>query len=83
MTQTDDTMRATVLAAIGEIAPEVDPAMIDPGAGLQEECDLDSMDFLRLVELLAERTGVEVPERDYPLIATLDGAVAYLSSHAP
>jgi len=27
-----------------------------------------------------EQTGIDIPERDYPKLATLDGAVAYLAS---
>jgi acyl carrier protein len=38
------------------------------------------MDFLNLVIDLHRRTGVEVPETDYPKLATLDSAVAYLAA---
>jgi acyl carrier protein len=37
------------------------------------------MDFLNVVTAIAERTGVEVPERDYPKLVTLDGFTAYLA----
>jgi acyl carrier protein len=79
---TNDELRSTVLSAIAEIAPEVDPAAVDPSEPIQDEFDLDSMDFLRLMELLHERVGVEVPERDYPQVATLDACVDYLAAHA-
>ena len=36
------------------------------------------MDFLNLIVTLHERTGIEIPERDYPKLSTLDAAVAYL-----
>ncbi len=42
--------------------------------------DIDSMDFLRLLTTLAERTGVDVPEADYPKVQTLDDLAAYLSA---
>jgi acyl carrier protein len=79
---THDELRTTVLSAISEIAPEVDPAAVDASEPIQDEFDLDSMDFLRLMELLHERVGVEVPERDYPQVATLDACVDYLAAHA-
>ena len=53
-----------------------------PGETLQEALDLDSIDFLNLVVGLTESTGIEIPERDYPQLSTLDGAVAYLTSHS-
>lgn len=79
---THDELRTTVLSAIAEIAPEVDPAAVDPSEPIQDEFDLDSMDFLRLMEMLQERVGVEVPERDYPQVATLDACIDYLAARA-
>jgi acyl carrier protein len=38
------------------------------------------MDFLNLVTALYEETGVDIPERDYPLVATIDGFVAYVAA---
>lgn len=77
-TKTPDEIRAAVLAVLGEIAPEADPAEIDPGEGLRQQLDLDSMDYLNFVVALHRRLGVEIPETDYPRLASLDGAVAYL-----
>jgi acyl carrier protein len=76
--------REEILRAVGEslaaVAPEADPATLDPRARLREELDLDSMDFLHFVIGLHRRLGVEVPERDYARLATLDGVVAYLEA---
>ena len=65
------------------IAPDVDLADADPGAPLQDTLDLDSMDFLNIVTALHDQTGIEVPERDYPKLATIDGFVAYLVAASP
>jgi acyl carrier protein len=72
--------RATVLDAIGQIAPEADLAALADDAAIQEAVDLDSLDFLDLVTAVSEATGVDVPERDYPEIATLGGFVRYLET---
>lgn len=64
----------------GEVAaPEVKLDEADPEAPLQEATDLDSMDFLNLVTALHEETGIDVPERDYPLLSTVSGFVAYVA----
>jgi acyl carrier protein len=76
-------IRAAVLAVLGEIAPEADPATVDPSDSLREQLDLDSMDFLRFVVALHQRLGVEIPEADYGKLATLDGAVGYLAGPSP
>jgi acyl carrier protein len=79
---TRDEIRATVLRVLGEIAPEADPASLAPDVAFREQLDLDSMDVLNFVTALATRLGVEVPEADYPKLATLDASVDYLVAHA-
>ncbi|HET6966097.1 MAG TPA: phosphopantetheine-binding protein [Acidimicrobiales bacterium] len=72
--------RALLARLLRGIAPEVDLAQVDPDVPMQEELDLDSMDFLNLVTALHDETGIEVPERDYPRLATVDGFVAYVAA---
>ena len=74
----DAELRAVVRASLGEIAPEADLASLPDDADLREELELDSMDFLNFVTALCERTGVDVPERDYPQLASVDSCVEYL-----
>jgi acyl carrier protein len=38
------------------------------------------MDFLSVVTALCDETGIDVPERDYPLIASIDGFVGYVTA---
>jgi len=73
-------MREVVIRALTEIAPDIDPAAIDADRDLAEKLDIDSMDFLNIVVLIHERTGIEIPERDYPKLSTLSDAVAYLAA---
>ena len=77
MTTTE--VRAAVVEALTRIAPEVDPTAIDATRSLRDELDLDSMDFLNLVQVLHRRLGVDIPEADYAQLQSLDSAVAYLS----
>jgi acyl carrier protein len=73
--------RQAVQAAISQVAPDVEPEDLEGGAKLRQDLELDSLDFLRLVETIASSTGVEIPERDYPAVATVDGLVNYLAEH--
>jgi acyl carrier protein len=72
--------RTVLLDALHRVAPEVDPATVDPAGDLRDQLELDSMDFLNLVTAVGERLGFEIPERDYPHLASLDGFVAYLEA---
>ena len=76
---TEEEIRATVLRVLGEIAPEADPARIDPDVSLREQLDLDSMDVLNIMIALHDAMHVDIPETDYPKLASLNGAVAYLA----
>ncbi len=73
-------VRKVVQEEINNIAPEVDLATVDPADDLREAIDIDSMDFLNLVTALHKRTGVDIPEIDYPKLITLLGMMAYLEA---
>lgn len=77
----EDEARTAILAVLGTIAPEADLSEIEPDVELRDQLDIDSMDFLNFAIGLHERTGVDIPEDDYALVATLDGCVAYLVAH--
>ena len=77
---TPDQIRATVLAELSEVAPELEPQSLDPKAELRNQLDLDSMDFLNFVLGLHKALGVDIPEADYRKLATLDSCVAYLAA---
>ncbi|MGP4031053.1 acyl carrier protein [Pseudarthrobacter sp. 1C304] len=72
--------RLAVQAAIGKVAPDVDLADVDEDARLRQDLELDSLDFLRLIETIDTATGVDIPERDYPAVATVKGLIEYLAS---
>ena len=77
---TPDDIKRVVIDALTRIAPEIDPASIQPGVSFRDQLDLDSMDFLNFVLALHDRLGVDIPEADYPRLYTLDGAVSYLAA---
>jgi acyl carrier protein len=76
MTEAD--VRAIMQEELGNIAPEMDLATVNPRADLREALDIDSMDFLNFVIAIHRRLGVDIPELDYPKLVTLDGAASYL-----
>ncbi|GAB4354207.1 MAG: hypothetical protein Kow00114_03820 [Kiloniellaceae bacterium] len=76
---TPDQARTVFFEELSNIAPEWDPAAVDPSEDIREAMDIDSMDILNLVIALHKRTGIDIPEADYGKLITIDGAVAYLS----
>ena len=79
----DDEALDILREVLGQVAPEADLDGLAPGEALTEGLDLDSIDFLNLVIGVHERTGIDIPERDYPRLATLEGWVAYLVATGP
>ncbi len=77
-TQIDDAVRQ----AVGAIAPEADLSTVDADERLRDALDIDSLDFVRLLEQLQNLTGVAVPESDYAKIATLHELTTYVETHA-
>jgi acetyltransferase len=73
-------VRTAVLAAIAAIAPETDPKQIPGDRPLREAADLDSLDWLNVVEALQTRFGVEIPTDARSRITTLDAMVDYLAA---
>jgi acyl carrier protein len=78
----DHDATAAVHHAIGQVAPDVSPADLTSGARLRQDLELDSLDFLRLVEVISRDTGVDIPERDYPEVSTVQGLIAYVAAHS-
>ena len=76
---TRDEIRQAVVEALTSVAPEIDPQSLRPDSAFRQEFDLDSMDFLNFVIALHRGLGVDVPEADYPRLATLAGAIDYLN----
>jgi len=73
-----DDLDAAVRGALADVAPDVDAASVAPDADFHDDLGLDSMDTLNLAIALHEATGVDIPERDYPRITSIDECVAYL-----
>ena len=74
--------RSTVRAAIARVAPEIDPDTIGDDEQFRDDAGLDSMDFLNVLAAIAEQTGVEVPEADYPQVTTIAALASYIDDHA-
>lgn len=73
-----DEIKRMVMAAIQEIAPEIEESDIEPDEELREECDIDSMDFLKLLGEIKKVSGINIPETDYFQVNTLERMIGYL-----
>jgi acyl carrier protein len=72
-------IRRALIEALSAVAPEGDYERLRGDRPLRDQLDIDSFDFLKVVIRLHDTLGIDIPEADYQKLATLDGALSYLS----
>lgn len=75
---THQKVKEIIIEIISNIAPDEDVSDIKSDIPLREQLELDSMDFLDIVMELRKKHNIEVPEADYPRLASLDSCAEYL-----
>ena len=83
MFMTTSDIKQLILDIIADIDDEADFTDLDADKPLRDQLDLDSMDFLDIVMELRKRYKLQIPEADYPQLATLNSCVAYLQPLLP
>jgi len=71
-------IKDVILEIIQDIDEDANVDDLKPELALRDQLDLDSMDFLDIVMELRKRYKLQIPEADYPQLASLDSCVNYL-----
>lgn len=71
-------IKNVIIEIIQDIDEDADLSNLNPKVALRDQLDLDSMDFLDIVMELRKRYKIQIPEADYPELASLDSCVNYL-----
>lgn len=71
-------IKEVILEILAAIAPDEDLSDLKEDLPFRDQLELDSMDFLDIVMELRKRYRVQIPEQDYPALASLKGTVEYL-----
>jgi acyl carrier protein len=79
----DEQIREVVLGILGRLAPEMDVHALKADVRLRDQIDIDSMDFLNFLIAVDAELGVDIPEADYPKLASLNSIYAYLRERIP
>ena len=81
--KSETALRQRIIEILTEIAPEVDPAVVRDDVQFRKQFVFDSVDFLNFADRLQSEFGLSIPEIDYPMLATLNGCLDYLSAKRP
>jgi acyl carrier protein len=71
-------IREEIIDILEDIAPDEDLSELDDDQAFRDQLELDSMDFLDIVMELRKRHRVQIPEEDYPNLASMQSTVTYL-----
>ncbi|MFJ7904713.1 acyl carrier protein [Streptomyces sp. NPDC096198] len=74
----DEEALSLIKESITQIIPDADFTLVEPDDKFRDVLELDSLDFLSLVELLSGRAGVRIDEDDYPELTTLSDTTRFL-----
>jgi acyl carrier protein len=75
---TPQEIRGVILDILEDIAPDDDLSSLKDDVPFRDQLELDSMDFLDIVMELRKRYRVQIPEEDYPQLASMDSTCKYL-----
>jgi acyl carrier protein len=76
---TTEEITQSVLAALTDVAPEVEPASIRTDLNLRDQTDLDSMDSLNFLIAVHEQLHVDISEADWARLQTIDELVEFIA----
>ena len=75
---TGEEIQKAVVGILADIAPDEDLSSLQDDIPFADQLELDSMDFLDIVMELRKRYRIQIPEEDYPQLASMRSTVEYL-----
>ena len=71
-------IKEAIISILSDIAPDEDLSDLKEDIPFSEQLEMDSMDFLDIVMELRKRYRIQIPEEDYPELASMESTVKYL-----
>jgi acyl carrier protein len=71
-------IKKAVIDILSDIAPDEDLSDLKEDVPFRDQLELDSMDFLDIVMELRKRYRIQIPEEDYPQLASMKSTVEFL-----
>jgi acyl carrier protein len=71
-------LRERILGLLVGVAPDVDVHAVRPEVEFRDQFDFDSMDLFNFAAALHTEFGIDIPERDYRQLLSLERCAAYV-----
>jgi acyl carrier protein len=75
---TDDELKTRLLELLVEVAPDVEPHTVQQNCDFREQFDFDSMDLFNYAATIHRTFGVDIAEKDYRRLLSIEKAATYL-----
>ena len=72
-----------IINELQKIAPEINNLTLDKEQPIRDQVDLDSIDYLRFLTNIYKKFDIEIPEKDYEKIQTLNSLSRYIHHLKP
>lgn len=79
---TEKELKGIIFKELKKVAPECDPAEINPDESIRDELGIDSYSFQQLLFGLSDSSGVDFTEANYERSFTLNRMMRHLSASA-
>ena len=80
---TDDELKSTLLQLLAEVAPDIEPHTVQPERDFRDQFDFDSMDLFNYATTIHRAFAVDIPEKDYRQLLSIEKAAEYLRGLLP
>jgi acyl carrier protein len=71
-------LKNVILSELAKVALGADVGTLEPDDNVREALDIDSFDHLNFLVGLNERLGIDIPEKDYGRLNTVNEIFQYL-----
>jgi acyl carrier protein len=76
-----DELKNIIVAGLKQIAPADAVDNVGPDDKFLQKLDLDSFDHLNFLIAISGQIGIEIPEKDYGKLDTMQKIIEYLTVH--
>jgi acyl carrier protein len=74
----DAALRQRLVQLLVEVAPDVEPASLEPAREFRDQFEFDSMDLFNFAARVHRAFGFDIPEKDYRELGALARCEAYV-----
>jgi len=77
---TREEIKSSIIEILNDTLPETEIGVLEDNVPISQQLEMDSMDFLDIIMAIKMKYKVEVLERDYENITSINSTIDYLKT---